>query len=114
RISTALTIGDTFSSCLVSIPMDTPATLIPSRSLRGIGTIRETTPRISVTSPIQNKVFMLVRRILLSSGFDTRQNPHAQQYERADRDPVRGHMHQSGAVHQATNYDQESKYIKSE
>src|SRR5258705_12543744 len=93
RIITALTIGDTFSSCLVSMPIDTPPTLTPSRSRRGIATRSDAIPRISVTSPIQNRGFMSVRRILLTGGFDAGQNPQAHQNDRSHGDPLRGHMH---------------------
>src|SRR6478672_4808128 len=95
---TALMIGDTFSSCLVSTPIDTPPILIPSFSLRGIGTRSDTMPRINVTSPIQNSAFMSVRRVLLTRVFNARYDPQTCQHDGPDRDPVRGHVHQRGGV----------------
>jgi hypothetical protein len=60
-------IGDTFSSCLVSMPMDAPPTFTPERSLCGMGTTSEAIPRTTNTTPIQNKpltVFSFVRGTL--------------------------------------------------
>jgi hypothetical protein len=58
-IKTALMMGDTFSSCLVSMPMDAPPTLTPERSLWGMGTTSEAIPRTTNTTPIQNKPLMV-------------------------------------------------------
>ena len=61
-----------------------------------------------------------VLEILLVRGtFRTRrlysfQNPDSQKYDRAHRNPVRGHMHQIGGVNQAADHDCESNRIKAE
>src|SRR5437588_6330207 len=58
-IRTALIMGDTFSSCLVSMPIDAPPTLTPERSLCGMGTTSEAIPRTTNTTPIQNNPRMV-------------------------------------------------------
>jgi hypothetical protein len=54
-IKTALMMGETFSSCLVSMPMDAPPTFTPERSLCGMGTTNEAIPNTTNITPIQNK-----------------------------------------------------------
>ena len=58
RIITALKAGCTFSSCRVSTPRETPPTEMPPRSVRGIGTTKDTMPRTSTTKPMKNKTFI--------------------------------------------------------
>jgi hypothetical protein len=58
-IKTALMIGGTFSSCLVSMPMEAPPTLTPERSLCGMGTTSEAIPKTTNITPSQNKPFMV-------------------------------------------------------
>src|ERR1700719_2973641 len=58
-INTALMMGETFSSCLVSMPMEAPPTFTPSRSLWGIGTTSEAIPRTTNITPSQNRPFIV-------------------------------------------------------
>jgi hypothetical protein len=57
-IITALKTGESFSSVRVSRPSETSPTVIPCRSLLGIGITSDAMPRISTNSPIQNKAFI--------------------------------------------------------
>jgi hypothetical protein len=58
-IRTALMMGDTFSSCLVSMPIEEPPTFTPECSVCGMGTTSEAIPRTTNTTPIQNKPRMV-------------------------------------------------------
>ena len=53
-MSTALMMGETFSSCVVSMPMEDPPTLTPERSVCGMGTTSEAIPRTTNITPTQN------------------------------------------------------------
>src|SRR5580765_4919146 len=53
-ISTALMMGETFSSCVVSMPMEEPPTLTPERSVCGRGTNSEAIPRTTNITPTQD------------------------------------------------------------
>src|SRR5579863_9383801 len=55
----------------------------------------------------------LFRRIFLARRLYTRQNPNAQQYNRAHGDPVRGHVHQVCSVHQSADHDCEPNRVNS-
>jgi hypothetical protein len=58
-IKTALMMGETFSSCRVSMPMEAPPTLTPERSLSGMGTTSEAIPKTTSITPSQNKPLMV-------------------------------------------------------
>src|SRR6478672_1521424 len=65
-ISTALMIGETFSSCVVSMPIEEPPTLTPECSVCGMGTTSEAIPRTTNITPAQNSnltVFSFCRRV---------------------------------------------------
>jgi len=48
--------GETFSSCVVSMPMEDPPTLTPERSVCGMGTTSEAIPRTTNITPTQNSI----------------------------------------------------------
>src|SRR5205823_14178533 len=53
-IRTALMMGETFSSWVVSMPMEEPPTFTPERSVCGMGTTSEAIPRTTNITPTQN------------------------------------------------------------
>jgi hypothetical protein len=56
----------------------------------------------------------LFRRVFLPRGFYTGDNTDAQEYDRADDDPVRRHVRQVRAVNQPTDQNRKTQSVKSE
>ena len=50
--------------------------------------------------------------IFLTCRLYARQDPDAQEYDRAHHDPVRGHVHQLRAISQPADHDHETHCIK--
>jgi hypothetical protein len=51
-------------------------------------------------------------RVFLTSSFYSRQNSESQEYNRANRNPVGGHVQQVGGIDQPANDNCETKRIK--
>jgi hypothetical protein len=58
KMSTPLTMGETVSRVVVFTPSETPPISTPARSLCGIGTNSDATPRIKTARPMTNRAFM--------------------------------------------------------